>query len=54
MAVMNAKKETAYMFADEILALHDVCPDAPITYLANLEERGLPKVREDARIIREA
>jgi putative methanogenesis marker 13 metalloprotein len=53
MAVMNAKKETAYMFADELLALHDVCPDAPITYLANLEGRGLPKVREDARIIRE-
>jgi putative methanogenesis marker 13 metalloprotein len=52
MAVLNAKKETAYMFADEILALHDVCPDAPVTYLANLEERGLPKVREDARIIR--
>ncbi len=52
MAVMNAKKETAYMFADELLALHDVCPDAPVTYLANLEARGLPKVREDARIIR--
>ncbi|MDD1660869.1 MAG: Ni-sirohydrochlorin a,c-diamide reductive cyclase catalytic subunit [Methanomicrobiales archaeon] len=53
MAVMNAKKETAYMFADEILALHDVCPDAPVTYLANLDDRGLPKVREDARIIRQ-
>jgi len=52
MAVMNAKKETAYMFADELLALHDACPDAPVTYLANLEDRGLPKVREDARIIR--
>jgi len=52
MAVLNAKKETAYMFADELLALHDVVPDAPVTYLANLEERGLPKVREDARIIR--
>ncbi len=47
-AVMNAKKETAYMFADELLALHDVCPDAAITYVANLEDRGLPKVREDA------
>jgi Ni-sirohydrochlorin a,c-diamide reductive cyclase subunit CfbD len=53
MAVLNAKKETAYMFADELLALHDVCPEAPVTYLANLEERGLPKVREDAWIIRE-
>lgn len=47
-AVMNAKKETAYMFADELLALHDTCPDAAITYVANLEDRGLPKVREDA------
>jgi Ni-sirohydrochlorin a,c-diamide reductive cyclase subunit CfbD len=51
-AVMNAKKETAYMFADELIALHTVCPDADITYIANLEERGLPKVRRDAaRII---
>ena len=47
-AVMNAKKETAYMFADELVALHDVCPDAAITYIANLEDRGLPKVRNDA------
>jgi len=47
-AVMNAKKETAYMFADELLGLHDACPDAAITYLANLEDRGLPKVRDDA------
>ncbi|MCE5297839.1 MAG: Ni-sirohydrochlorin a,c-diamide reductive cyclase catalytic subunit [Methanoregulaceae archaeon] len=50
-AVMNAKKETAYMFADELLALHDACPRATITYIANLESRGLPKVREDARRI---
>ncbi len=50
-AVMNAKKETAYMFADELLALHETCPDAGITYIANLEERGLPKVRADARRI---
>jgi len=47
-AVMNAKKETAYMFADELIALHDARPDADITYFANLEERGLPKVRRDA------
>jgi len=52
-AIMNAKKETAYMFADELLALHQACPAAPITYIANLEDRGLPKVREDARRIRE-
>lgn len=42
-AVMNAKKETAYMFADELIALHEVCPGADINYIANLEERGLPK-----------
>jgi Ni-sirohydrochlorin a,c-diamide reductive cyclase subunit CfbD len=50
-AIMNAKKETAYMFADELLALHDVCPDANITYIANLEQRGLPKTRADAQRI---
>jgi len=50
-AVMNAKKETAYMFADALVALHETAPDAPIRYLANLEERGLPKVRNDARRI---
>ena len=50
-AVMNAKKETAYMFADELIALHDACPDAAVTYVANLEDRGLPKVREDAERI---
>ncbi len=50
-AIMNAKKETAYMFADELVALHDVCPDAAITYIANLEDRGLPKVRDDAERI---
>ena len=46
-AILNAKKETAYMFADELIALHDACPDADITYIANLEDRGLPKVRAD-------
>ncbi len=51
LAIMNAKKETAYMFADELLALHDAAPDADIGYLANLEERGLPKVRGDAAAI---
>ncbi|MDD1719268.1 MAG: Ni-sirohydrochlorin a,c-diamide reductive cyclase catalytic subunit [Methanoregulaceae archaeon] len=47
-AVMNAKKETAYMFADELIALHDACPEGKIEYVANLELRGLPKVRADA------
>ena len=50
-AIMNAKKETAFMFSDILLALHDTCPGADITYLANLEDRGLPKTREDARVI---
>jgi len=53
-AVLNAKKETAYMFADELLGLHDACPGARVHYIANLEPRGLPKVRKDAeRILRE-
>jgi putative methanogenesis marker 13 metalloprotein len=50
-AILNAKKETAYMFADELIALHDVCPNADITYIANLELRGLPKTRKDAQRI---
>ncbi|RQD79934.1 MAG: Ni-sirohydrochlorin a,c-diamide reductive cyclase catalytic subunit [Methanocalculus sp. MSAO_Arc2] len=52
MAVMNAKKETAYMFIDELLALHEAAPDADITYTANLADRGLPKVRADAKRIK--
>jgi putative methanogenesis marker 13 metalloprotein len=52
-AILNAKKETAYMFADELIALHDACPDADITYIANLDKRGLPKVRRDAQRIRD-
>ena len=50
-AILNAKKETAYMFVDELIALHDRCPGADITYLVNLDQRGLPKTRNDARII---
>lgn len=50
-AILNAKKETAYMFADELIALHDACPTADITYIANLEQRGLPKTRGDAERI---
>lgn len=50
-AVLNAKKETAYMFSDALIALKEVCPDADITYIANLEQRGLPKTRKDAEII---
>jgi putative methanogenesis marker 13 metalloprotein len=50
-AILNAKKETAYMFTDALIALHDVCPSADITYIANLEQRGLPKTRGDAERI---
>jgi putative methanogenesis marker 13 metalloprotein len=52
-AIMNAKKETAYMFADILLGLHDAVPDADVEYSANLEPRGLPKVRRDALRISE-
>ncbi|HJJ43173.1 MAG TPA: Ni-sirohydrochlorin a,c-diamide reductive cyclase catalytic subunit [Methanocorpusculum sp.] len=48
MAIMNAKKETAYMFADHLCAVHEIAPEANLTYVANLEARGLPKVRLDA------
>ncbi len=50
-AILNAKKETAYMFSDALIALHDACPSADITYIANLEARGLPKVQNDAATI---
>ena len=51
MVIMNAKKETAYMFADHLCAVHEVTPEANVTYVANLENRGLPKVRDDAAAI---
>lgn len=50
-AILNAKKETAYMFADSLIALHEKCPGADITYVVNLENRGLPKIRRDAETI---
>lgn len=50
-AILNAKKETAYMFSDALLALFESSPDADITYSANLELRGLPKVRRDSERI---
>lgn len=49
--ILNAKKETAYMFADILSAVHDAAPKAPISYAANLSPRGLPKVRRDAELI---
>ena len=49
--ILNAKKETAYMFSDPLLALHEVAPGPGISYSVNLELRGLPKVRRDAERI---
>ncbi len=50
LAVLNAKKETAYLFADPVLELGRLGAHV----LANLSERsGLPKVRRDARTIAE-
>ena len=51
MAILNAKKETAYMFADHLCAVREAAPDANLVYAANLEQRGLPKVRQDARAV---
>ncbi len=53
MVIMNAKKETAYMFADHLCAVHEAAPEADIVYVANLEQRGLPKVRADAAAVLE-
>jgi len=52
--VLNAKKETAYMFADINAAVAEVARDhgAEVTTLANLDDvKGLAKVRRDARNI---
>ena len=44
MCIMNAKKETAYMFIDPLLAIHELRPDAEISYYANLGNKGLARV----------
>lgn len=51
-AVLNAKKETAYIFVDILAALYEVCPLADIKYIVNLEPRGLPKTINDSNNIR--
>jgi putative methanogenesis marker 13 metalloprotein len=49
--ILNAKKETAYMFADITSAVSEVA-GGKIDTLANLDESvGLPKVRRDAKNI---
>lgn len=57
--ILNAKKETAYMFADINLALIEVARalgcEENVRTLANLNSNvGLPKVRRDARNIADA
>jgi putative methanogenesis marker 13 metalloprotein len=53
MVIMNAKKETAFMFADILLAVHEAAPEADIEYYANVSDLGLAKVRRDAALIRD-
>jgi putative methanogenesis marker 13 metalloprotein len=46
--ILNAKKETAYVFADVTAAVSEVAGDQVVT-MANLDSSvGLPKVRKDA------
>ena len=47
------KKRRHTCLPTSCIALHDACPDADITYIANLDNRGLPKVRADAQRIRD-
>lgn len=53
--ILNAKKETAYIFADITAAVCEAAEayGAHVTTLANLDEsKGLAKVKNDARIIK--
>jgi putative methanogenesis marker 13 metalloprotein len=57
-SILNAKKETAYMFADANLATCEAARElgapAPVT-IANLDEHvGLPRIRRYARTVRAA
>jgi len=54
LVILNAKKETAYLYADIILAINSARKrfGGEFGVIANLEDsRGLPKVREDAKNI---
>jgi putative methanogenesis marker 13 metalloprotein len=57
--ILNAKKETAYMFADEVIALYEIA-DAlgvaeNVVILSNTDTAvGLPRVREHAKNIMKA
>lgn len=45
--VLNAKKETVYMFADVLLAVNQAAKrfNAPLVNIANLERVGLPRIQ---------
>ncbi|MEM2025435.1 MAG: Ni-sirohydrochlorin a,c-diamide reductive cyclase catalytic subunit [Desulfurococcaceae archaeon] len=54
--ILNAKKETAYLYSDVMLAVNEALADLKVnanaTFIANLMgDRGLPKVRADASAI---
>ncbi len=56
LCILNSKKETTYMFADNILAIHEVSMKygniENINYFCNLDHNvGLNKTREDAKNI---
>lgn len=52
--VLNAKKETSYLFADILkIPFHDIYPENRPTIIANLDEEiGLPRIRQHAQNIR--
>ncbi|MEM4424709.1 MAG: Ni-sirohydrochlorin a,c-diamide reductive cyclase catalytic subunit [Candidatus Nezhaarchaeales archaeon] len=54
--ILNAKKETAYLYSDIVLAINEAVSNlnvnCDVVFMANLmTDRGLPKVRLDARRI---
>lgn len=53
--VLNAKKETSYLFADLLkVPFHDMYPENQPTIIANLDlETGLPRIRQHALNIQE-
>ena len=53
--VLNAKKETSYLFADLLkIPFHDIYPENKPLIIANLDlETGLPRIRQHAQNIQE-
>jgi putative methanogenesis marker 13 metalloprotein len=54
--VLNAKKETVYMFADILLAVSQAAShfNSSLTTIANLEKKGLPRIQRYAEEVRSA